>query len=220
VLITETGTFYEASPMGTFDFYMDASSFEYYIYPLDPWSNEMMPMEFDLYPDETVEYHMIYEIPANTTGLNLFYTEVDAEEGEGATFRIPIGNPENYVNEFVHAVTYFVEHGEGILDEYQPAIVLYPDGNFIFLINFGSGMGYAYGTYEPDGKLYRFDITGGDYGAGTKFVMRISGDTLIYLNSDNIGMTMKESIFYTSGDIPESIVDYVSRGGEYYDDGL
>ncbi|MDR1205788.1 MAG: hypothetical protein LBL26_09975 [Peptococcaceae bacterium] len=91
VLITETGTFDEASPMGTFDFYMDASSFEDYIYPLDPMSDDMMPMEFDLEPNQTVEYHMVYEIPSNASGVNLMYTEVDAEENEGVTFNIPIG---------------------------------------------------------------------------------------------------------------------------------
>jgi hypothetical protein len=91
VLITETGTFDEASPMGTFDFYMDASSFEDYIYPLDPMNGEMMPLEFDLEPDQTVEYHMVYEVPSGASGVNLMYTEVDAEENEGVTFNIPIG---------------------------------------------------------------------------------------------------------------------------------
>ncbi|MDR2771530.1 MAG: hypothetical protein LBB57_05795 [Clostridiales Family XIII bacterium] len=90
VLVTETGTFDEASPMGTFDFYMDAPSFSDYIYPLDPLSDEMMPLEFDLDTDETVEYHMIYEIPIDTAGLNLMYTEVDEDENEGITFSIPI----------------------------------------------------------------------------------------------------------------------------------
>jgi hypothetical protein len=90
VLITETGTFDEASPMGTFDFYMDAPSFEEYIYPLDPVSDDMMPLEFDLEPKETVEYHMVYEIPSDVSGLNLMYTEVDAEDNEGVTFNIPI----------------------------------------------------------------------------------------------------------------------------------
>jgi hypothetical protein len=90
VLITETGTFSESSPMGTFDFYMDAPSFRDYIYPLDPLSSEMMPLEFDLNPDQTVEYHMVYEIPADASGLKLMYTEVDEEENEGVTFNIPI----------------------------------------------------------------------------------------------------------------------------------
>jgi hypothetical protein len=91
VLITETGTFDEASPMGTFDFYMDAPSFDEYIYPLDPLNDEMMPLEFELESKQTVEYHMIYEIPADTAELKLMYTEVDSEENTGVTFNIPIG---------------------------------------------------------------------------------------------------------------------------------
>jgi hypothetical protein len=90
VLITETGTFEEASPMGTFDFYMDAPSFAEYIFPIDPISDEMMPLEFYLGPKETVEYHMVYEIPEDTVGLRIMYTEFDVEDNEGVTFDIPI----------------------------------------------------------------------------------------------------------------------------------
>ncbi|MDR1245472.1 MAG: hypothetical protein LBK57_00385 [Clostridiales Family XIII bacterium] len=90
VLITETGTFEEASPMGTFDFYMDAPSFEDFVFPLDPISDEMMPLEFDLGPRETVEYHMVYEVPMDSVGLKIMFTEVDEDENEGVTFNIPI----------------------------------------------------------------------------------------------------------------------------------
>jgi hypothetical protein len=90
VVIEETGTFEEASPMGTYDFYMDAPTFEDYIYPLDPESDEMMPLEFYLEPKQTVEYHMVYEIPVNTAELKLMYTEIDIEENEGVTFNIPV----------------------------------------------------------------------------------------------------------------------------------
>ncbi|MDR2131799.1 MAG: hypothetical protein LBP30_00445 [Clostridiales Family XIII bacterium] len=90
VLITEKGTFEEPSPMGTFDFYMDAPSFPDYVYPIDPLNEDMMPLEFDLAKDQTVEYHMVYEIPADVSGLNLMYTEVDEDDNEGVTFNIPI----------------------------------------------------------------------------------------------------------------------------------
>jgi hypothetical protein len=92
VLITETGAFEDPSPMGTFDFYMDAESFAEYVYPLDPLNDEMMPMEFELAKDETVEYHMVYEVPSDVTDLKLMYTEVDEQENEGVTFSIPIQN--------------------------------------------------------------------------------------------------------------------------------
>jgi hypothetical protein len=61
-----------------------------YIYPIDPISDEMMPLEFDLGPKETVEYHMVYEIPADTVGLKIMYTEIDVDDNEGVTFDIPI----------------------------------------------------------------------------------------------------------------------------------
>ncbi|MDR1193443.1 MAG: hypothetical protein LBK98_04615 [Peptococcaceae bacterium] len=90
VLITEKGTFDEPSPMGTYDFYMDAPDFYDYVAPMGPLSEEMMPEEFDLAPDQIVEYHMVYEIPADTVGLKLMYTEWDSEDNEGNTFTIPI----------------------------------------------------------------------------------------------------------------------------------
>jgi hypothetical protein len=37
-------------------------------------------------------------------------------------------------------VMYFVE-GEGVTDEYSPALMLYSDGTFTFIINFLEGMG-------------------------------------------------------------------------------
>jgi hypothetical protein len=90
VQITETGAFHEASPMGTFDFYMDAPTFVDYVFPIDPLSDEMMPLEFDLEPNQTVDYHMVYEVPVNVVDLQLMYTEVDAEENVGVTFNIPV----------------------------------------------------------------------------------------------------------------------------------
>lgn len=90
VLITETGTFEEASPMGTFDFYMDEDSFEDYIFPMDPLDDTMMPTDFMLDTDETVEYHMVYEVPTGLTGLRLMYTEFDDQDNEGVTFTINI----------------------------------------------------------------------------------------------------------------------------------
>ncbi|MDR1159752.1 MAG: hypothetical protein LBK69_03900, partial [Syntrophomonadaceae bacterium] len=86
--IKEKGTFEEPVFMGTFDFYMDSSSFEEYVYPIDPINDSMMPLEFMLAKDQTVEYHMIYEIPGSTTDLQLMYTELDENEQDGATFTV------------------------------------------------------------------------------------------------------------------------------------
>jgi hypothetical protein len=88
VIISETCAFEEAIPMGTYDFYMDSDVFEEYIYPLDPLDDSMMPADFELAPDESVEYHMVYEIPAERDNLVLMYTEVDEDDVEHATFTI------------------------------------------------------------------------------------------------------------------------------------
>ncbi|MDR1616602.1 MAG: hypothetical protein LBR98_06275 [Syntrophomonadaceae bacterium] len=90
VFMKEKGLFEEPVLMGTFDFYMDSSTFEEYVYPLDPIDDSMMPLEFYLAKDQTAEYHMIYEIPGDTSDLQLMYTELNAEEQEGATFTVSL----------------------------------------------------------------------------------------------------------------------------------
>jgi hypothetical protein len=91
VLITEKNTYDAPIPMGTPDFYMDAESFDgYTVYPLDPMSDEMMPLEFELAEDESAEYHMVYEVPEDAAGLKLVYVEVGEDDYEGVTFNIPI----------------------------------------------------------------------------------------------------------------------------------
>ncbi|MDR0852233.1 MAG: hypothetical protein LBN36_07040 [Clostridiales Family XIII bacterium] len=90
VVITETNIFDDVDPMGTFDFCVDAESFYDWIWPLDPFDPSMMPMEFDLDVDETVTYHMVYEVPEDEDDMFLQYTEWDDADNEGATFKIPI----------------------------------------------------------------------------------------------------------------------------------
>jgi len=90
VVVTEEGTFDEPVPMGTYDFIIDQESFEEYVYPLDALDDTMMPDEFELAKGETVTYHMVFEVPENTEGLFLFYTEIDESDTEGATFTINI----------------------------------------------------------------------------------------------------------------------------------
>jgi len=92
VLITQKGIFNDSEPipMGTFDFYMDSSIFEECIYPIKPFDDAMMPEEFDLAYDQTVVYHMIYEIPVIVPDLRLMYTEWFKDNREGATFIVDI----------------------------------------------------------------------------------------------------------------------------------
>lgn len=90
VLLTETGTFAEPSPMGTFDFSIYSPSRDENYWPISPLDDTMMPDEFDLAKDETVKYHMVYEVPEGLSDLALMYVEVDEEENIGVTFTIKI----------------------------------------------------------------------------------------------------------------------------------
>lgn len=90
VLIMEKCTFDEPIPMGTFDFYLDAAALDEEIFPMDPLDQTMMPEDFDLAAGESVSYHMIYEVPKNTTDLLLSYSEVDEDENIGTLFTIKV----------------------------------------------------------------------------------------------------------------------------------
>jgi hypothetical protein len=90
VVVTERCTFDETTDMSKDDFYLDEESFPDYIFPIDPFDDSMMPAEFQLEPKEEREYHMVYEIPADTTGLKLVYIEQDIEGNIGATFTINV----------------------------------------------------------------------------------------------------------------------------------
>lgn len=92
VLITETGTYDSSDPsiMGTFDFYLHHEETGDYWYPMDPFDGTMMPESFPLAKDETVTYHMVYEIPDGLSGLGLYYVEVDEEDNYGNVFCIPL----------------------------------------------------------------------------------------------------------------------------------
>ena len=56
---------------------------------MSPLDDTMMPDDFELAKDETVEYHMLYEVP-DIDGLMLMYTEIDEAENYGVTFTIHI----------------------------------------------------------------------------------------------------------------------------------
>ncbi|MDR3254506.1 MAG: hypothetical protein LBT31_02925 [Synergistaceae bacterium] len=90
VVISEKCTFNEATDMSTDDFYLDSAPFDEYVFPMEPIDDTMMPLEFTLAPKEQREYHMLYEIPSDTVGLKLAYTERDVEGNIGATFTINI----------------------------------------------------------------------------------------------------------------------------------
>jgi len=76
--------------MGIFDFYMDDPNFEEYIWAIPPLDSTMMPEEFNLAPNESVQHVMAFEVPAETTKLALVYTENDENGHDGVTFSIAI----------------------------------------------------------------------------------------------------------------------------------
>jgi hypothetical protein len=90
VVVSETNTFDEPLPMGTFDWYVDAPSFREYVDPENPWHSSMMPTEFTLKIGETQQYHMIFEVPTGTSGLKLVYEEIDEKGSTHSTFTIDI----------------------------------------------------------------------------------------------------------------------------------
>jgi hypothetical protein len=80
----------EALPMGLFDFYMDAPDFDEYIWAIAPLDDAMMPEKYDLEPDKTVQYSMVFEVPTSAANLSLCTTESDANGTDGATFSFRI----------------------------------------------------------------------------------------------------------------------------------
>ena len=90
VSITEKSVWDSSISMGIFDFYMDDTDFAEYIWAIPPLDDTMMPEDFHLQPNETVQYVMIFEVPANTTNLALMYTENDESGDLGVTFSISI----------------------------------------------------------------------------------------------------------------------------------
>jgi len=90
VLLTVKSIWDEPIPMGLFDFYMDSPDFTEYIWAIPPLDGTMMPEEYNLEPNKTVQYAMIFEVPADTAGLALMYTENYKGGEDGATFAIPV----------------------------------------------------------------------------------------------------------------------------------
>jgi hypothetical protein len=96
ILIEETNTFEEPIPMGTFDFYITMENASHELYPMNPIDDDptMMPEEFELDDGEKAEYHMLFEFPDDSSGIELNYTEIDEEETISAIFTLAISPPE------------------------------------------------------------------------------------------------------------------------------
>jgi len=90
VQVTLKSVWDDAIPMGTFDFYMDDTDFQEYIWAIPPLDNTMMPEEFIIQPGASVQYLMVFEVPTGTTELALLYTENNENGIDGKSFVIYI----------------------------------------------------------------------------------------------------------------------------------
>ena len=92
IKLTEKNTTSISQVFGTFDWFVDAPSFSDYVYPLDPSPSDstMMPLRFDLKPNESATYICVFEVPRNTQGLQLVYIELDDQDKVYGTFTIDI----------------------------------------------------------------------------------------------------------------------------------
>jgi uncharacterized membrane protein len=88
--ITETNIFGSTQPFGTFDWFVDDTSLDEYIYPLDPLNSDMMPDSFELRDGATASYDVVIEYPSNLANPYFMYIEADEDDNRYATFKIPI----------------------------------------------------------------------------------------------------------------------------------
>lgn len=88
--ITETNIFGSPQPFGTFDWVVDDDSLEDYIFPLDPFSDDMMPASFELADGETASYDVVIEYSEILANPFLMYTEADNQGDTYTSFKIPI----------------------------------------------------------------------------------------------------------------------------------
>lgn len=89
VTVSETNTFDEPIAMGAYDFEIAADGLlEEDRYPYAPFTDKMMPEEFELAVDETVEYDVVFIIPDEIIDIRFIYVEIDENENIGATFTI------------------------------------------------------------------------------------------------------------------------------------
>ncbi|MCI8417456.1 MAG: hypothetical protein HFI33_08210 [Lachnospiraceae bacterium] len=93
VTITLTNTFWEELPMYNTDFQIQwggegDDDFRFGLSELSAESPDVMPEQFWLEEGETVEYHLIYEIPAGNRELSVSYLEEYSDGSEGSLYVI------------------------------------------------------------------------------------------------------------------------------------
>ena len=88
--ITITNTSGSPQPFGTFDWFVDDTESDYYYYPLDPHTDNMMPEQIMLDDGDTITYDVVIEFPADLPNPFVVYVEMSVQETRGATFMLYI----------------------------------------------------------------------------------------------------------------------------------
>jgi hypothetical protein len=89
------------------------------------------------------------------------------------------------------------ETNDSSMGRYQCKLVLYPDGNFILVINYATAIGTRFGTYERNNNEYTFYMENAYFEKTTQFTMHSMAGTMIYDGSD-VGLMVKGIVFYRS----------------------
>jgi len=90
VQLTQTGTFPESVPMGTWDWYLDSPDFRTVLMPhvAIPGQYNMMPEDFWLERNQSKTHIMLFEAPINARQLSLNFIEVDDRDAVGMLFTL------------------------------------------------------------------------------------------------------------------------------------
>ena len=88
--VSLTNTSGAEQPFGTFDWLVDDDSLLEYIYPLDYFTEGMMPDEFELLDGESASYDVVIEFSDSLNTPYFMYLEVDDKGTTYGTFKLPL----------------------------------------------------------------------------------------------------------------------------------
>jgi hypothetical protein len=95
--LTEDNTFGEALSMSCWDFKLEAEGMkENDMYARNDFKDDpkVMPTSFELAPDESVDYELVYCVPKTIRDISLVYVEIDEDNKTGSTYRVNYTIPE------------------------------------------------------------------------------------------------------------------------------
>lgn len=93
LVLYEKCTFDYSITVGTFDFWLDVTSAANEYNAVDAvvaLDETMMPDEMELSPGESIEYHLVFEVPADSAEVSFIYLEIDEDDDAGLCFIIPL----------------------------------------------------------------------------------------------------------------------------------